>query len=162
MTAIVKLLGGWRATLFAALAVAAVVGLLFQRASLADSRADREAARAEAAEGRVEQLQAVVKTERARASRANAIADQYERDKRDAEFDARRLVADLRNGRKRLQERWTCPGVPAANAGASEPDAAVGSRAESAGRIIAAADECDAQVRGLQEFIRSERQGVIK
>mgnify|MGYP000930139085 CR=1 FL=1 len=39
----------------------------------------------------------------------------------------------------------------------SEPDAGTGDREESAGRIVQAADECDAQVKGLQELLRLER-----
>lgn len=73
---------------------------------------------------------------------------------------ARRL-AGLRAGNLRLRDQWQgckARGVPGVAGTASEPDAAGDGRAESAGRIVRAADECAAQVSGLQDFIRSERQ----
>src|SRR5690606_38456575 len=58
MLAIVKLLGGWRATLFAVLAVAAIVACLFLRgaATHAGLRADAAEQRAEAAEADAQAL----------------------------------------------------------------------------------------------------------
>ena len=105
--------------------------------------------------------------EKARADRdalavaQNAASAAYEKGKRDAEQNSKRVVADLRAGNLVLRNRWTaCQaslGVPAAPADPSEPDAGVADRAESAGRIVQAADQCDAQVKGLQELLRLER-----
>lgn len=73
-----------------------------------------------------------------------------------------RLVGDLRTGLVRLQNRWAgcpaAPGVSGAGAGGLNADAAARDRQESAARIIAAADACDAQVRGLQSIIRADRE----
>ena len=105
--------------------------------------------------------------EKARADRdalavaQNAASAAYEKGKRDAEQNSKRVVADLRTGNLVLRNRWTaCQaslGVPTTPAGPSEPDAGAGDREESAGRIVQAADECDAQVKGLQELLRLER-----
>lgn len=76
------------------------------------------------------------------------------------EYDG--LVRDLRAGVVRLQDRWAgCPaasGVPAAGASGPGADAGADDRAASAARIVRAAAECDAQVRGLQSIIRADRQ----
>lgn len=70
-----------------------------------------------------------------------------------------KLVADLRDGTRRLQQQWagcrTAAAVPG-DAGA-EPGADGGAdlRAESAGRIARAGDDADVQVRGLQAYARA-------
>lgn len=78
------------------------------------------------------------------------------------EYD--RLVGDLRTGLVRLQNRWAgCPaatGVPGTGASGSGADAGARDREASAGRIVRAAAECDAQVRGLQSIIRADREAV--
>ena len=105
--------------------------------------------------------------EKARADRdalavaQNAASAAYEKGKRDAEQNSKRVVADLRTGNLVLRNRWAaCQaslGVPTTPAGPSEPDAGAADRAESAGRIVQAAAQCDAQVRGLQELLLLER-----
>ena len=91
----------------------------------------------------------------------NAVSAAYEKGKRDAEQNSKRVVADLRTGNLVLRNRWTaCQAsldVPTTPAGPSEPDAGAADRAESAGRIVQAAAQCDAQVRGLQELLLLER-----
>lgn len=148
---------------FGVLAVALLVACLFlqNRATRAAVRADAASRRAEASEARAKALSEVIETERAAAKRANEIAAQYEREKVNAQAAADRTIADLRAGTLRLRERWQgCEArsmsAPAGSSG--EPDAAAADRAESAGRIVRAADEADAQIRALQDFIRSERQ----
>ena len=91
----------------------------------------------------------------------NAVSAAYEKGKNDAEAAAKRTIADLRNGTVVMRERWTAckasADLPAAAAGPSEPDATAADREQSAGRIVQAAAQCDAQVRGLQELLRLER-----
>jgi hypothetical protein len=95
-------------------------------------------------------------TEQRHAKSMAAIAEQHEKDKRDAEGAQRALVDALRAGNLRLQDRWAgC--VSEAGRTAAELDAAKRDREESAARIIAAADQCDAQNRGLQDVIRADR-----
>lgn len=71
-----------------------------------------------------------------------------------------RTVADLRSGNLRLQERWrSCAAnLPSAGGAGSVADAGADDRSESAARIVRAAAECDAQVRGLQSVILADRQ----
>ena len=92
----------------------------------------------------------------------NAVSAAYEKGKKDAEATAKHTVADLRAGNLVLHNRWaSCQaslGMPAAPAAPGEPDAGTADRAESAGRIVQAAAQCDAQVRGLQQLLILERQ----
>lgn len=94
--------------------------------------------------------------EQRQAAAVAAIADKYERDKRAADEAQRKLVADLRNGAVRLQDRWSrCVSDSAATA--AELDAARRDREESAARIVRAARDADDQIRGLQEVIKADR-----
>ena len=147
------------AAVFGVLAVALLIACLFlqNRATRANVRADAESARAEASEARAKALSEVIETERAAAKRANEIAAQYEQDKLNAESAAKRTADDLRAGNLRLRQQWEgckAGGVPQANGAAGQPDAAADDRAESAGRIVRAAAECDAQVTALQAILR--------
>ena len=96
------------------------------------------------------------------ATAQNAVSAAYEKGKKDAEATAKRTVADLRAGNLVLRERWTSckagDGLPAPATDTSEPDAGTADRDESAGRIVQAAAQCDAQVKGLQNLLRLERQ----
>ena len=92
----------------------------------------------------------------------NAVSAAYEKGKADAEANAKRVVADLRAGNLVLRERWSAckagDGLPNPAANTSEPDTGTADRDESAGRIVQAAAQCDAQVKGLQNLLRLERQ----
>lgn len=103
----------------------------------------------------------------AKAAEAQAV---MERESADAKYnkatkaadDARRnLASALRAGTMRLQDKWACPvPIPAegdAAGTAGGQDDAAGLRADSAARIIAAADRADAQVIWLQSEITSTR-----
>ena len=100
-------------------------------------------------------------TEQAHAKALESVAEQYEQDKQDAQATADRLVADLRAGNERLHQRWQASQATArlsgAVASATELDAEARDREESASRAIAAADQCDAQVEGLQAVIEADR-----
>ena len=160
----------WRiaAAVFGVLAVALLIGGLIFRASAIDAnaRADAASRRAEASEAELKAVSKARDQEREAAKRANAIAAKYEQDKIDAEAAAKRTADDLRAGNLRLRQQWEgckAGGVPQVNRAAGQPDAAADDRAESAGRIVRAADDADAQIRALQDFIRSERQeGIVK
>ena len=151
------------AAAFGVLAVALLIACLFlnDRATRANVRADAESARAEASEAELKAVSKARDREREAAKRANAIAAKYEQDKIDAEAAAKRTADDLRAGNLRLRQQWEgckAGGVPQVNRAAGQPDAEADDRAESAGRIVRAADDADAQIRALQDFIRSERQ----
>lgn len=96
--------------------------------------------------------------EQSQASQLAAITTKYEQDKADAKAQSDAVVAGLRAGAVKLQKRWSgCAAVPAAAGSAAEVDGGADDRAESAGRIIAAADACDAQVMALQAVLQAER-----
>ena len=95
------------------------------------------------------------------AAAQNKVSAAYEKGKSDAEAAAKRTVADLRAGNLVLRERWSAckagDGVSSPTTNPSEPDAGARDREESAGRIIQAAAQCDAQVKGLQDLLTLER-----
>lgn len=70
-----------------------------------------------------------------------------------------RLVADLRADRVRLHSRWQAAlatsRLSAGVAAAGRADEGAGDVEASVGRIIGAARQCDAQVIGLQQVVRS-------
>lgn len=142
--------------LLMALAVLAVTAGMFAvhfHRSLIVSRAATRAEHAQA-----EQLRGVIAQERERADRFDAIAQQYEQDKTDAQGRADKLAADLRAERVRLRPIWRCEArVPATAASAGKPDAANGLQAESVGRIDRYVSELQAQRDGLQEILKAER-----
>jgi uncharacterized protein HemX len=93
------------------------------------------------------------------------VSEAYEKGKKDAETTGAAVTADLRAGNLRLQQRWTScetQRLSDAAAAAGELDAATRDREESAGRIVRAAAQCDAQVRGLQELLILEREQLNK
>lgn len=168
MTAIIALLGGIRATVFAGIALLALLLAGVQTWRL-DSAQDSLAGfalkasedQAAIAAAQVEASESARLDEQNMARAANAAAAAYEQGKADAEQAAADVVAGLRAGNLRLRDQWQgckARGVSSVAGTASEPDAAGDGRAESAGRIVRAADECAAQVTGLQQFILSERQ----
>jgi hypothetical protein len=149
----------WLSVSLAVLAVTAVMLAMHFRASAAVS-ADRQ----HQAESRAAQLDASLKAseaardhEHAEASQFQAITQQYEQDKTDAEARATRLAADLRAERVRLRPEWRCE-VPGAATSAGKPDAAAELRAEGASHLVGNADAADAEIRRLQEILRAERQ----
>ena len=88
--------------------------------------------------------------EQAHALALSAIAQEYEDDKEAAKRDHARLIADLRRGTVRLQDHWTCPAaVPATGPGTGIADEIARLQQESAGRIVEAVAECEAQVKGF-------------
>lgn len=109
-----------------------------------------------AAQSEIDQLTTVVAKERTDAKAANALAARYEKEKTHAQTESDRLVAELRAGNSRLHDRWQAAihtaALSQAVASASQPDGRADDRYESAGRIIGAADQCDAQVRALQAY----------
>lgn len=144
------------------LLIAAALMALTYRGNAANARADRDEAQAQLmdAEEERDNLRDVLNTERERADRMTLVAEQYEQDKADAQATAERVIADLRDGNIRLQDKWRgCQaGIPPSFPGTAVADAEADDRAESASRIVRAAAECDAQVRGLQAIVIGDRQ----
>lgn len=161
MSAIVALLGGWRATAFAVIALAALAFADYTRQRLQHAQADyarQQLAMADAALVAERYARAI---EAERAKRSAAIAESYEKGKSDAEVTAVRVVDDLRTGALRMRHQWAAcetDRLSAATAAASQPDAAADDRASSAGRIVRAAAQADAQIAALQALVRADRE----
>jgi len=156
----VQMLGGFRAAVFALLAALALsaTGVQTLRLHYAQDAAKRAADSSVAAA--LAASEAARAEEQTRARYIAGVADAYDKGKADAQAQGERVAAELRAGNLQLRQRWQgCEArhVPGAPAGTVEPDAGADDRAESAGRIVRAAAECDAQVRGLQALIEADR-----
>lgn len=93
------------------------------------------------------------------------VSEAYEKGKKDAEAIGTAVTVDLRAGNRRLQQRWAgCETKRRSDstAAASKLDAVARDREESVGRIVRAAAQCDAQVRGLQKLLILEREQLNK
>lgn len=153
----------------ALLALVALVGALgyelgHDHASTA-ARAAMSEHQAAALEAAANHTAAVHQLEQDLAAAQAAVSEAYEKGKRDADSTAAAVVADLRAGNLRLRRHWEgCEAVRLSDAAASaaELDAAARDREESAGRIVRAAAQCDAQVRGLQDLLILEREQLNK
>jgi hypothetical protein len=149
-----------RALLVAVTALALLA--IWQRGTVAQAERAQENAQVakKVAEQERDNAIAVIAVERQRVKRAEVVATQYEQEKVDAESKGAAVADGLRAGNLRLQQRWAgCEArVSDLAASPSQPDGAADDRADSAGRIVRAAAACDAQVRGLQALVRSDRE----
>lgn len=101
-------------------------------------------------------------SETVRAER-EALDAQHQEDMNRATAEADRLRADLRAGRRELQEWWACP-VPEPDAGGAAPDRAEAEadrRIDSAARIAEAVDIDAAVINWLWGAWQADRQAVI-
>ena len=99
--------------------------------------------------------------EHASAQRATEIAESYERGKKDAQVTSDRIAADLRAGNLKLRNAWAgceTQRLSDSTSSASRIDAGADDRAASASRIVRAAAEADAQIRGLQALVSADRE----
>lgn len=149
------------------IAVAVLAGLnawQWQRNRADAAVCARDKARAEAAATAAElaAADAAGALSKARRDAAQAAADAYSKGKDDAERAGSNVVADLRTGALKLRDEWRgCQArldgaLSGAAAAAGRADAAEQRRQDSAGRIVRAAEQCDAQVTALQAFLRAE------
>ncbi|WP_426287514.1 lysis system i-spanin subunit Rz [Luteibacter sp. E-22] len=153
--------GLWLASLAGVLGLLAGVFAFGHHVAASAGKAEIAALKATYAEQAKAASDAALARERKQAADFAATAQQYEQDKANAKADADRVAADLRSGAIRLRDRWATQvlaGQAAVAAGSGEPDAAADDRAASAGRIVRAAAEADAQIRGLQDLLKKERE----
>lgn len=105
----------------------------------------------------------VLNAERALSDAQAGATAAYNQGLQDADAKNAAVVAGLRAGNLKLRDQWTtcqaASGVPATSSGSAGTDAAADDRAASAGRIVRAAAECDAQVSALQGILAAEREG---
>lgn len=157
---IVKLLGGWRASIFAVLALSLAITAGVQSVRLAHTQASIAKAASELAQAQTRASEAARSEERIRTEAVNAVAKAYEDGKRRAEAESAKVVADLRAGNLRLRSQWRGCEVPGPASGSGEPDGGAADRDESAGRIVRAAIDADEQIRALQEVIQQDRRTI--
>lgn len=168
IAAIVSLLGGWRATAFAALAALALAwgGAEHYRvnsahAALATLQAEQARQETEDAKALAESQAKARAAEQAQAEAIAKIAAEYERGKTDAQSVADRVAAGLRDGTVRLRRELTgCQAgrMQEASARAGEPARAPVNGSDLAGAAVGAGARCDATVRALQAIVLSDRQ----
>lgn len=131
----------------------------------AECAAQQAAVKAQLAAATAAVTDAARKVEQVKAAAAIDAADAYAKGKHDAETAANGVVDGLRAGTLRLRDEWRgCQArldgaLSGAAAAAGRADAAEQRRGESAGRIVRAAAECDAQVSALQALVRADRAG---
>lgn len=121
-------------------------GMKLDAAKTAQKQAEAYAAR----------LKAVADREHASAQNMADIAEGLRNDYADIKTRTDRIPAAIRAGNLRLREYWQAS-LPASAASTGQPDAAQQRRADSASRIVQAAEQCDAQVERLQQLIREDR-----
>lgn len=138
------------------------IGVGFDRGA-ADVQAKFDAYQAKVQAATDKALTAARRAESAQAGAIESVRLELRQDYEHARATQDRVIADLRAGRERLRQHWQgCPAaaarnVPEAAAGAAGTDAGAADRAESAGRIVRFAAECDAQVKALQNILTLER-----
>lgn len=151
-----------RALIVAVAVLVAALGWSLWGKAQSDARAEMADITAERAVQALGRANDIIDIEREMARRMAGVAADYERERQDAQDRADRVVADLRAGNVSLHRRWqACDATARVSAAATAPgfaDGGADDRNESAGRAIAAAAACDAQVRGLQAVIRADRQ----
>ena len=168
ITAVVTLLGGWRATAFAVLAALALSGAGYERLrvhardrTIADLTTAAAAQRAEYLTQLASAAEAARATEQRQADAIAAADIHYQREKADADQTATRVASDLRSGvlklRRELAACSATTAVPTPAGSASGTDDSAELRAAVAGSVAIGAG-CDARVRALQAVLTADRQ----
>lgn len=89
----------------------------------------------------------------------------YKRGMEDAEAKRTDVIADLRSGKQRLRDEWSCKAaatsyVPGATGPATEPLDSTADREEGAGDLVRAAAQCDAQATGVIEAYNAAKNRI--
>lgn len=159
MTAVIALLGGIRATVFAGTALLALLlaGVQTWRLdsaqdAIADMSLQVAKDQAALAAAQVEASESARLDEQNKAAAVNEAAAAYERGKVDAQALARRTADNLRTGNARLRDEiaaLAARGMPGCPAATSESESAAQRGAELVGAAIAVGRTCDARVNEL-------------
>lgn len=155
---LVSILGGWRATSFAFIAAVLFASGAYDRhrANTAEQALTNRIAQDNAAEVSANLAARTRELELTNASAS--ISKAYEDGKYEAQQVGERVADDLRNDAVRLRSWWTgCEAGRLSDSAraSSQFNAAAENRAKSAGRIVSAAHECDAQVIALQGLVKN-------
>lgn len=159
---LIALLGGIRATVFAALALLALTVVGVQSWRLDTAQRDLARQDVKTLQADVRAARAVRAEDRTRAEAVNHISAAYEKGKTDAQAAGDRVTADLRAGAVRLSRLWRgcearAAGLSAPAGDPGEPDATDGLRYASAGRIVGLVAACQAQRDALIDVLEAER-----
>ena len=151
------------ARILAAVILALLAALAVQTTRLHSAQMQAVTLRLDADHARLDATTTARYAEQRIAAAAAQAAEQYEKGKQDAQDAADSVIAGLNAGTLKLRREWAgCETQRLSDAATAtrELDAAEQRRAESAARIVRAADECDAQVRGLQAVVIAWRDRV--
>lgn len=147
---IVALLGGWRATVFAVLALASTgaawwqwSGKMVAQGALAELQMDQ-------LEEDNKELQLLFDIYVEKQKVLAKIGEEHEQALADAERKRLDVVDDLRTAKLKLRDHWTCPASPSSP---GKLDEETRLREEAAGRIVQIGAQADAQILGLQQVI---------
>ena len=150
-----------RMTSYAAIAViimALIGGIGYQQYRIQGLHLDAAKAAKQQAEDYAERLRQIAEREHQTAQAMADIARDTQHDIAEIKTRTDRIPAAIRAGNLRLRDYWDAQAsVPTSAASTGQIDATEQRRAESASRIVRAAESCDAQVRGLQQVIREDR-----
>jgi hypothetical protein len=130
-------------------------------ADLASAQRDRAADQAGLALASAQTEAAALSRYQGLNDRLAAIDATHKKESADAKAAGDAVRADLERGVIRLRDEWatdraTSAAVQAA-AGVGQPDARAALRAAGAGRLVQLGAQCDADIRGLQQALTSER-----
>ncbi len=157
---IVALLGGWRATAFLAVALAASSFAGVQTMRLKDAQTDLVKVKALQDQTAREYAEYKLKKAQELQQKLAAATTAHLQEKAHAKQEYDRTIADLRSGQRQLRERFTCPapaGVPTLGAPGSDGGEGRGLLTEDAEFLISESQRADEIVRQLklaQETIR--------
>lgn len=168
MSVVIAALGGLRATVFAALALALLVAAGVQTWRLGGAQDALAALQLAATRAEADAQRDAREQEREHAQQFAAIAGRLVTENENAEAEVDRLLAGLRDGTERLRRRFQCPAAPgvpgaAAGAGGGGEAAEAGFGAADAAvalRIARDGDDAIRQLSACQALLASERAGA--
>ena len=161
MPAIITVLGGVRATVFACLFLVSLGALGIQTARWDRHQRAWLREKLAASQELVEAVTRQREMERRHAIEMATIGERYEQDKAAAEAVERDVVNGLRTGTVRLRRSWTrCQQqLSQTSAATSKRDASPSDREALAAAVIRAGRDADDQIRACQAVIRIEPRG---
>lgn len=163
LSAIISVLGGVRASLFAAASLAFMLSTGFLWASNQKLKADKAEITLSIAESSLKSVEFYRQLYSEQAEALAILGEKHAKALASAKQKRDAIIADLRSGAQRLQDHWSCFGEAGTPTTPGEPDANALLRIQGAGDLVQIGAEADAQVRGLQQVIeeyRNERKHV--
>lgn len=148
----------WQAWAAVAVAVLLAAVWLHGRSTGADAvRADWDAQEAVYAQQRAASALEARKVEERHRAEYKAIADRFLKEQADAKIQTDRVIAGLRDGSRRVRDRFTCPSVPGAAADSSgvAETGPRGLQPEDAAAIVRSGAEADEVARQLNALIQA-------